>query len=57
MEAPERKRSSTNRSLLQMNLIPKKCKEIRHTFLAKDLDVFQLTVNDTYLEKVSVRGK
>ena len=37
-----------------MNLNPKKCKEMRLSFLAKDLDVLQLTVNDTYLEKVSV---
>ena len=34
-----------------MNLNPKKCKEMRISFLAKDLDVLQLTVNDTYLEK------
>ena len=37
-----------------MNLNPKKCKEMLLSFLAKDLDVLQLTVNDTYLEKVSV---
>ena len=37
-----------------MNLNPKKCKEMYISFLAKDLDVLQLTVNDTYLEKVSV---
>ena len=37
-----------------MNLNPKKCKNMRLSFLAKDLDVLRLTVNDTYLEKVSV---
>ena len=37
-----------------MSLNLKKCKEMRLSFLAKDLDVLQLTVNDTYLEKVSV---
>ena len=37
-----------------MNLNPKKCKEMGLSFLAKDLDLLQLTVNDTYLEKVSV---
>ena len=37
-----------------MNLNPKKCKEMYISFLAKDLDELQLTVNDTYLEKVSV---
>ena len=37
-----------------LNLNPKKCKEMRLSFLAKGLDVLQLTVNDTYLEKVSV---
>ena len=31
-----------------------KCKEMRLSLLAKDLNVLQLTVNDTYLEKVSV---
>ena len=36
-----------------MNLNPKKCKEMRLSFLAKDPDVLQLTVNDTHLEKVS----
>lgn len=40
-----------------MNLNPKKCKEMRISFLAKDLDVLQLTVNDTYLEKVSQNTK
>ena len=37
-----------------MNLNPKKCKNMRLSFLAKDLDVLRLSVNDTYLEKVSV---
>ena len=37
-----------------LNLNPKKCKEMRLSFLAKGLDVLQLTVHDTYLEKVSV---
>ena len=37
-----------------MNLNPKKCKEMCIFFLTKDLHVLQLTVNDTYLEKVSV---
>ena len=37
-----------------MNLNPKKCKEMRISFLAKDLDILQLTVNDTYHGKVSV---
>ena len=37
-----------------MNLNPKKCKEMRISFLNKDLDVLQLTVNDTHLDKVSV---
>ena len=36
-----------------MNLNPK-CEEMRLSLLAKDLNVLQLTVNDTYLEKVSV---
>ena len=36
-----------------MNLNPK-CKEMRLSLLAKDLNVLQLTVNDMYLEKVSV---
>ena len=36
-----------------MNL-SSKCKEMRLSLLAKDLNVLQLTVNDTYLEKVSV---
>ena len=31
-----------------------KCKEMRLSLLAKDLNVLQLTVNNTYLEKVSV---
>ena len=31
-----------------------KCKEMRLSLLTKDLNVLQLTVNDTYLEKVSV---
>ena len=29
-------------------------KEMRIAFLAKDIDILELTVNDTYLEKVSV---
>ena len=33
---------------------PEEAQEMRISFLAKDLDVPQLTVNDTYLEKVSV---
>ena len=37
-----------------LNLNPKKCKEMRLSFLAKGLDVLQLTVHDTYLEKVSM---
>ena len=37
-----------------LNLNQKKCKEMRISFLAKDLDVLQLTVNDTYLEKINV---
>jgi len=37
-----------------LNLNPKKCKEMRFSFFAKDLDVLQLTVNDTYLEKINV---
>ena len=37
-----------------MNLDPKKCKEMCIFFLTKDLDVLQLTVDDTYLEKVIV---
>ena len=36
-----------------INLNPKRCNEMRLAFLAKDLDVLQLTVSDTYLEKVS----
>ena len=37
-----------------LNLNPKKCKEMRFSSLAKGPDVLQLTVHDTYLEKVSV---
>lgn len=37
-----------------LNLNQKKCKEMRIFFLVKDLDVLQLTVNDTYLEKINV---
>ena len=35
-----------------MNVNPKKCKEMRISYRAKDLDVAQLTVNERYLEKV-----
>ena len=37
-----------------MNLTPKKCKEMRISFLAKDLNVLQLTIIDMHFEKVSV---
>ena len=37
-----------------MNLSPKKCKEMCISFLAKDLDILQLTINDMHLEKMSV---
>ena len=37
-----------------LNLNQKKCKEMRISFLAKDLDVLQLTVIDTHFEKVCV---
>ncbi|XP_020906728.1 uncharacterized protein LOC110244842 [Exaiptasia diaphana] len=35
-----------------MNLNPKKCKELRISFLAKDPDVDQLMVEETHLERV-----
>ena len=35
-----------------MNLNPKTCKEMRISYRAENLDVPQLTVNETYLEKV-----
>ena len=37
-----------------MNLKPNKCKEMRISYRAENLDVPKLTVNETYLEMVGV---